>query len=247
MGLFARLRWRSAPTQSFFICGTPRSGTTLLAGLLASTKRVGWAGEHFSRSNEPAWATDDYEKYIAQCLAKTTRNGVFGAKLLATDAEHFLARLRGLPHRSGLADRALIEASFPQPRFLFTSRRDVVAQAVSWSKADQTGEFYAGDDRATGATPSFDYKAIRQLVTEITEGTEQWRRWFTANGIEPFPVLYEDLVADKIGTTRAALRFLGVEPPARLTAAETTTKQSDAVNDEWIARYHQMAGERSGR
>jgi LPS sulfotransferase NodH len=245
--LLARLRWRAAPTQSFFICGTPRSGTTLLAGLLAGTKLVGWAGEHFSKSNEPRWAAKNYRKYIRRCFAETSNNRVFGAKLLPRDFERVLARLRALPGLAELSDRAVLEAAFPQPRFLLTSRRDVVAQAVSWVKADQTGEFYTGDGRATGAAPRFDYQEIREIVKELTEDNEKWRRWFAENGIEPFTVVYEDLVADEAGTTRAALRFLGFEPPADLKLARVTTKQADAVNAEWIARYHEMATDRSGR
>ena len=141
MRLLARLRRRPAPTRSFFICGTPRSGTTLLAGLLAGTKLVGWAGEHFSETNETPWAAKDYRRYISRCFAETSSNGVFGAKLLPRHFERLLATLRKLSGLADLSDRAVLEAVFPQPRFLFTSRRDVVAQAVSWSKAHQTGEF----------------------------------------------------------------------------------------------------------
>src|SRR5262249_29043510 len=151
----------------------------------------------FSKENEPAFAARDYRKYLGQCFAETARNGIFGAKLLPSQLQHFLSRLRALSHTLGGSDRALLEAVFPQPRFIFTSRRDVVAQAVSWWKAHQKGEFYAGDERATGATPLFDYDEIHALVGEIVEGSEMWRRWFATNEIEPFTVAYEDLVADK--------------------------------------------------
>jgi LPS sulfotransferase NodH len=241
VSFLARLRRARTPSRCFFVCGTPRSGTTLLADLLASTKLAGRAGEFFSAENEPEFAAHDYRKYLEQCVAKTARNGVFGAKLLPGQLEHFLARLRALSRRPDGSDRAVLEAVFPRPRFVFTSRRDVVAQAVSWWKAHQTGEFYVGDPRSTGATPRFDYDEIHALVGEIVEGTEMWRRWFVSNDIEPFAVAYEDLVADKMGITRTVLRFLGIEAPARRSVEETTMKQADEVNSEWIAQYHEIA------
>jgi LPS sulfotransferase NodH len=122
---------RAAPTRCFFICGTPRSGTTLLAGLLASTGRVGWAGEYFSVANEPGWAVADYGAYVAQTLARTSRGGIFGAKLLEPQLDSFLARLRNVPRWKGESDLALLETAFPRPSFVWVLRRDVVAQAVS--------------------------------------------------------------------------------------------------------------------
>jgi LPS sulfotransferase NodH len=192
-------------------------------------------------ANEPDWATADYGAYVGQTLEQTSRGGIFGAKLLHGQLDGFLARLRSVPRWQGLSDLALLETAFPRPSFVWISRHDVVAQAVSWLKADQTGEFYVGDERRTGATPSFDFDAIGRLVDELTESNERWQEWFTANGIEPLAITYEELAADTIGTSRRVLAFLGVEVPRDVKFLPRTAKQSDAVNDEWIARYRAMA------
>jgi LPS sulfotransferase NodH len=232
--------WRSTstpePTSSYFICGTPRSGTTLLAGLLASSGLVGRAAEHFSPGGQPEWTAADYGRYLRHCVEQTTVNRVFGAKLLWDELEHLLARLRTLRGRGGSNDRVLLESVFPSPRFMWLTREDVLAQAVSWSKAAQTGEFYVGDPRANGVAPVFDERQIRLLVDELAAKNESWRHWFDANDIEPFSIRFEDLKADPDGRAREALEFLGLKVPPGLELTASTVQQADAVNREWIAR-----------
>lgn len=234
----------SAPARSYFICGTPRSGTTLLAGLLASTRLVGRAGEFFSSANEPEWAAADYAAFISSCVREHSRNGVFGAKLLWHQSEDFLRKLRFSLGDEASPDREVLEKVFPKPRFLWISRDDLVAQAVSWSKAAQTGEFYVGDPRSTGAAPVFDYEGLRRLVRELERSNESWRGWFDANAIEPHAISYEELTVNVRMTTLQALRFLGFRAPRHVRLTEGTVKQADAVNDAWIARYHELAARR---
>jgi LPS sulfotransferase NodH len=212
----------------------------LLAGLLASTQLVGRPAEYFSAVNEPSSAAADYGAYVAETLERTSRGGVFGAKIQYGQLDGFLAGLRSVPGWHGLSDLALLQTAFPQPSFIWISRCDLVAQAVSWLKADQTGEFYVGDERRTGATPTFEFETIERLVGELAESNERWQEWFTANGIEPLAITYEELTADMIGTSRRVLAFLGVEvtPDVKITAS--TIRQADAVNEAWIARYHAM-------
>jgi LPS sulfotransferase NodH len=134
---------RRAPARSLFICTTPRSGTTLLAALLASTGRVGLVREDFSRANEPDWAASDYGAFVAHTVRRTSRGGVFGAKPLQGQLRDFLARLRSVPQWTELPDLDLLRTVIPQPSFVWIRPRDVFAQAVSLLKAEQTGQWIA--------------------------------------------------------------------------------------------------------
>ena len=67
-----------------------------------------------------------------------------------------------------------------------------------------------------------------------------WRRWFRANGITPFGVRYEGLVADMEAVTRRLLGFLGVAVPGDTPIEPQHARQADSVNAEWAARYRQM-------
>jgi LPS sulfotransferase NodH len=64
-----------------------------------------------------------------------------------------------------------------------------------------------------------------------------WKEWFAANGIEPLPISYEELVDEPAGVARRALRFIGVPVPDDLVVEARTRRQGDEVNEEWIRRY----------
>jgi LPS sulfotransferase NodH len=233
------------PTTSYLVCGTPRSGTTLLCGLLASTGLAGRPEEYFWRDDERRWSerwrVSTFPEYLRAAVRRgSTPNGVFGAKVMYGYLPDLLGKLAELPDGQGLDDRALLERQFPNLRCLWIWRQDMVAQAVSWAKALQTNVWAAGDGQPT-TTPRFDFAQIDGLVRAAEEGRAGWRRWFEANGLEPMGIPYEDLVADMTGATRRALEFLGIDAPADLPIRTRSARQSDALNHEWAARYRALA------
>jgi trehalose 2-sulfotransferase len=238
---------RQTPATFYLVCGTPRSGTSLLCGLLAGTGVAGRPEEYFWRGDEPAWSerwgVSGFADYLRATVAQgSTPNGVFGAKVMWGYLPDLLGKLAALPGGRGLDDRVLLERAFPGLRCLWIWREDVVAQAVSWSKAIQTNVWSAADDRAPAATPPrFDFQQIHHLVREAVAGRAGWERWFRRHAIEPLPIRYEDLVADKAGTTRRALAFLEVPTPADLRIEVSTARQADALNHEWASRYRSLA------
>jgi trehalose 2-sulfotransferase len=131
-------RWVLAPdlptppreaTSSYFICGAPRGGTWLLAGLLHGTGVAGHPHEYFWQDTEAAnrarWGASNLLEYLARVKeAGTTANGVFAAKLMWGYLRDVLDELRDLAGETAVADRALIELFFPSPRFVFVWRRN---------------------------------------------------------------------------------------------------------------------------
>ncbi len=229
---------RPAQTRSsYFVCGTPRSGTWLLCGLLASTGVAGRPHEWFWRDTEDvnrrAWGVSRFSDYVARVRdAGTTPNGVFAAKLMWGYFEGLLARL-GEPGDDVLS---AIERHFPRPRFVWVRREDVVAQAVSWAKAIQTGLWHHWDTPGPHADPVYDGEQIAALAREAAEHDAAWLRWFAAHEVQPLTVRFEDLVADPFGTTQTVLGFLELRVD-RADIAELTARTSDAVSAEWLARY----------
>lgn len=227
------------PSRSCFVCGTPRSGSWLLCGLLASTGVAGRPHEWFWRETEDAnchaWRISSFADYLARVRdAGTTPNGVFGSKLMWAYLPDLLARLRQLG--GAPSDRALIARQFPSPRFVWVRRDDIVAQAVSWAKAIQTGLWHHWDGRDAATVPAYDAAQLDALVREAAAHDASWSAWFEANEIEPLVVRFESLLADSVGATCGVLDFLGVAAGAA-PISELTVQASDSVNDEWIARY----------
>jgi LPS sulfotransferase NodH len=194
---------------------------------------AGHPHEYFEPATEQAnrarWEVDSLDEYLACVLAAgTSENGVFAASVMWPS-------FAGLLDRIGERNVATIERIFLQPRFVHLWREDVVAQAVSWSRAIQTGYYHHWDTAHGEAT--FDPEQIDALVREASENRAAWRRWFEAYGIEPLPVRFEDLVREKEATALHVLAFLGIELPEGATIRERTAKAPDAGDDDWVAKY----------
>jgi LPS sulfotransferase NodH len=231
------------------VCGTPRAGTGLLTGLLKSSGIAGRPEEYFWRDDMPFWSerwkTSSFADYLSAAIrAGTTPNGVFGAKLMWGYMDDFLGRLRGLTGGGEAPDGALVEHFFGRSAFIWIWRGDLVAQAVSWAKAIQTGVWYDHLGREPLARAEFDFDQIEALAREAADHNRAWQVWFTANHIEPLAIRYEDLVSDKVGTAQRALAFLGVEIPDGLAIVEETRRQSDTLNDDWIERFNELSAVR---
>lgn len=229
--------------RTFFICSTPRTGSMMLADLLADTGLAGRAdeffGEPFRRQVVPGLTRRGFDDYLVGCTGKT-RQGTFGVKLHWDQLEVFLHLLRLRRGLRGSSDAQVLAAVFPAPSYVFLARGDTLAQAVSWWKAIGSGKWV--DEESAAAEPEFDAGRIAGRVRRIGEHNESWRRWFAANGVEPLHVTYEGLAADPAGTARSVLEFAGVDVPADLRVEPRTERQADAVNEEWIRRYRELAG-----
>jgi LPS sulfotransferase NodH len=222
-----------------------RSGTEFLSGLLASTGRVGLAREWFHPKRMPEGG--DLNVFVSGVVAERSFRGRFGVKFIDHQLWQFLAALRSLHEAGGSTDRELLTQAFPNPSFVWVKRRNTIAQAVSFWKALQTGQWWigAGLRAAPSAGPVFDFEGIDQRVAEIALGEERWKRWFDENRITPLEVVYEELDANPVEETRRVLVFLGDDLPPRAGLRTRTARQRDALNDEWIAHYHAIASTRS--
>ena len=252
------------PHSSYVVCATPRSGSWLLCGLLASTGLAGrpheWFWRDFERTNRRDWGVTDFAGYLAGVRAAgTTPNGIFGAKLMWAYFGKFLVRLNrlgGAPsgrlprwaHLGRLPSRfnrlstrprtgpSVIARHFPDPHFVWIRRDDITAQAVSFAKATQTGRWHYLAPHGLRPAPIYDHRQIDALISELAAHDAAWDGWFAANEIEPFTVRYEDLVADPNGVTRRVLEFLEIDS-TRVPIAELTVRMGDSVNAEWLCRY----------
>ena len=234
----------------YFICGTPRTGSTLFCGLLRATTVAGNPESYFRDPDEPMWAARwqvptgidgrplDYVDFVrAAVRERTTSNGVFGARVMWGTLGELVEKLLAAWRESSGNDLELLRRAFGQPRFIYIWRSDVVAQAVSWARAEQTGYWQRGD-QARGA-PKYSFDEIDRLVRTIEEHNHAWRKWFRDFEIQPFEMTFEELIAD-IGTiVRRVLVFLELQVPPDHNIVLTQDPQADPVNEEWISRYRE--------
>ena len=218
------------PRISYLICSIPRCGSNLLCEILFGTGVAGVPTELFHpdymRALKRLWKVGTTEEYASQLLArKTGPNGVFGVK----------AHLGQYEPVFGETDP---RSMLPNLRVLSMRRRDHLRQAVSWVRALQTTRWQSLHPEASEETPEYDPAHITRKLRRIAREEDGWRALFDRHGIEPHAIEYEELVADRSGTVREALAFIGVEVPADLRIEQPSLmRQADAVSEEWVKRY----------
>ncbi len=241
------------PTSAYVLCGTPRTGSTLLCTLLESTGVAGRPQSYFRNADVDTWATTwgiprtsngsfTFADYLRGAItAGRSDNGVFAARIMWGTMEEVIRNLRDLYADHASSERDLLTRAFGPTRFIYLRRRDVVAQAVSRARAEQTNVWHIIDDVPSvqpAQAPRYDFEQIHTYTREIEAHNTAWTDWFRTNGVQPHSVWYEDLTTAPVQTTHAILDFLQLDvlPHVRITASNK--RLADGISNEWIARYH---------
>lgn len=128
-----------------------------------------------------------------------------------------LAKFAELPRFAALDRAAILHAAFPDLRVVNVTRRDRARQAVSWARMAQDGVW----------------------VLPADEPAPAWRQLYDELRLTPCEVVYEDL-ASSTGyepTMRRVLAHLGLPAVAQAISPPRTRRQSNELNDQWLARY----------
>ncbi len=239
------------PFDALILCATPRSGSTLLLSLLAASGVAGrpeawWRAENreefadawgLPRDEAGRWSPASYLR--GAIAAGRSGNGVFGLRIMPPTRPELLAELATL-FPGATTDADLLGRAFGRCRFVHLRRLDTVAQAVSRLRAEQSGLWHrigAWEERVPGreGSPRYDETAIAAFRMEAEADNAAWSAWFEANGIDPLPVLYEDLARDPEGVASALLAALGLPDPGPL--AFGNERLADAESAAWVARF----------
>jgi len=242
--------------EAYILCGTPRTGSTLLCDLLASTKRTGYPDSYFRRVDIAEWAeawgvpgpdVTGEAAFEAAYLAAAIRAGkggtpIFGLRLMRENLEELSAILDRI-HPGLPSDRARFTAAFGETLYLHLSREDTLAQAISLVKAQQTGLWHVAPDGTEiervgqPKEPEYDFARLRREVLELEGYDKAWNTWFAAQGITPLRIGYETLAADPAGELIRICEALGVAAPDVDTIRPGVAKLSDEISLDWKRRY----------
>jgi len=240
------------PHTSYFVCGTPRSGSSLLCEALKNTGLAGWPEEYFWREDEPfwrkQWGVSIYADYLDRAIEQgSTSNGVFGVKVMMGGGyfEHFVSNLKQLPgyRERDMSVSEMMPRIFPNLHYIWITRRNKVRQAVSWWKAIQSDVWvWTGDNLPTvEKEPEFKFEAIDHLVQELVMREASWQEYFTEGGIRPFVVVYEDFVSAYEVVALQILEYLAIPAsPDAVFEERKMKKQADDSSEEWVKRYRDL-------
>jgi trehalose 2-sulfotransferase len=245
---------------SSLVCGTPRSGSSLLCEALITTGIAGQPEEFFLPQNEvlwqERWQTATYAEYLAHTIQQcTTPNGVFCVKMMMGYFDDFVSKLRQIPDyaEKPLSVHNLLQTVFPNLHYIWIRRRDKVRQAVSHAKARQTNvwkvttNILAPPDQFNKPVsdqfnkPVFSFEQIDYMTQELVAQDAAWQHYFTENNIQPFVVEYEDFVLRYEETAIQILDYLGIPKTESATfAARSMKKQADEESEQWVQHYHHL-------
>ncbi len=244
---------RLVPSLSYIIATAPRTGSSLLSEALTATARAGRPDEFFDPTpgNEAHWArhhkAPEGAGYLDRIVDATrTPNGVFGFKLHWHQVPSLRARLvqalpaPGAPDSRPILD--LLRERLPGTRFIWLSRRNKVAQAISYYRATRTQVWRASNDgrypdAAPACVPHFDRAAIGEFLQTVKAMDSGWRRFFQHHKIPALVVVYEDFVESYAPTVRAVLKFLDLRYDDVVLPPPTLRQQADAQSEEWERRF----------
>ncbi|MCZ4501196.1 MAG: hypothetical protein JWQ74_3753 [Marmoricola sp.] len=231
--------------SSYLVCATPRTGSTLLCSFLASTGVAGRPESYFREPDRRLWAerfgvpvdddgSHDFAAFVAGAVRSgTSANGVFAARIMWGTLPSLLAGLAEATE--GRPDVETLEGAFGPLRFVHLQRRDVVAQAVSWARAEQSAYWHPGD--VAQGEPRFDIDQIDRLVATIGAHNAAWSSWFDREGVVPLRIDYEQVTGEPREAVGSVLRWIGSSMPASWVPESRQRRQADLLNADWTTRY----------
>ncbi len=242
--------------DSYVICTSPRSGSTLLCTMLTSTGVAGKPDSYFFGTSLDGWLDDlgvvpdetanepEILELAFRMAHRKGRNGtnIFGLRLQGHSFRYFCEKLAVL-YPGRLTDYQRIQHAFGATLFVHLTRSDKIEQAVSYLKARQTGLWHLAPDGselerlAPHREPHYSREEIRTCVETMAAYDRDWNDWFAREGIEPVRISYDDLSKNPIGILRLVLDRLGLDDAAADGVTLGVKKLADSTNEEWVARF----------
>lgn len=247
-----------ADYKSYIICTSPRSGSTLLCGLLAATGQAGRPESLFHQPSLSAWLSDydlnaaDYaeERQILRAIveraiaAGTGTTGMFGLRLQRPSFAFLAQKLRVL-HPDVRGDANRFAATFGPTLFIHLTREAKLDQAISLIKAQQTGLWHRNADGSelerlsAPQPPRYDRAAIAAALTDLSQMDTDWCAWFKGQGIAPLRLTYDALSQDPGAALAKVLGRLGFDPGIAAGVKAPVARLADQTSRNWAAQFKQ--------
>jgi LPS sulfotransferase NodH len=231
------------PPNRFIILGLMRSGSTIFGDLLGQHPDITWLGEHYiQQAYHPLL-------YLRGTARQAPTSGV-GVKIFSFE---FAKRMQVPATSFARADvdrgRGMLKRLRDSGwKFIHLERTDIFAQAVSFTRAMQSGQWHRTEPSAAGRKSSvrLDLREFEQYLNSFLTFRRYEQDLFP--GFEMLRLVYEsDLQSAEARdqSTARAFAFLGLPPAA---TSSSYVKIADSPLDSQVENYDEVArmAQRSG-
>lgn len=254
------------PARAYFICCDARTGSSLLAGVLRMSGIAGKPFEYFGEAEiDKPWMRRDemyvpdeekfvdfrsWRDYIVR--AGSEYGGIFAASLHWFQLGHALATFAREPgDEARLRPVEIFRGFFPQIRFVWLRRDNLVAQAISHYVAISTGMWGQRADRAAPqrsieSEAPYHFPEIDRLVRHAKTGEDGWRAVLADARESTLELTYEQLAGDIDAAVRKIFDHVGVSFGAASVPEPVLRKQSTVWSRELERRYREERLARGG-
>jgi LPS sulfotransferase NodH len=241
-----------ADFDSYIICTSPRSGSTLLCKLLEKTALVGVPESYFHQPSLASWAAGvglagSGAERISDIIDAINTVGrgqsdLFGLRLQRHSFAFFMGQL-GRLHPDLHTDAARLSAVFGRVRYIHLTRENKLDQAISVVKAQQTGLWHIAPDgheieRLSSPAPLvYDGYAIATKKAAFEAADEEWTAWFEQQNMSPLRITYSELAQAPREILAHVLSDLGCDPRVAYDISVSTAKLANETSREWAKRF----------
>jgi LPS sulfotransferase NodH len=220
------------PQVGVAVCTTPRSGSNLLCAAMTATGLLGCPKEYFNRSGRRRYDDPDYPREADHQVARILQdgcssNGVYSFKVFPGQGRKVMRTVDWT-------------AALPNLRYVYLSRGDLLAQAISLDLSQQTGT-YRSTDHAT-VRPTFNPRRIRNLIGSLATENAVWERFFAQRGVQPLRIRYEEACLDLPSSLIRIGQLVGVTITPDPDWRPELAVQRNATNRDWRERYLKWEG-----
>jgi LPS sulfotransferase NodH len=224
-------RPRPPGLRAVFLCMTPRSGSTYLSALLQANG-LGRSGEH-AKSEPFRIAGGDLAALAEQAGLRSYQDYVWNRIERFSEGDVFMAKA-DWPQFAPLYYSGAVAALFSNARYIYLTREDMMAQAVSRYISSVTGYFHSiqpGEAVARAQEVPLDHDLITRNVKHLVEMKGAWDQFFAAQLIRPLRVTYEQLDEDPLAVLRAIFAYVDLPLPDPPVMTTPYSRVSDARHD----------------
>jgi LPS sulfotransferase NodH len=237
------------PKKTILVCSTPRSGTTWLCDIIASTGSLGYPGEYFT-----AIQNEYYERLLGRKTVEcypavfdlivrigSTPNGTFSTKLFW----NFLESIAFSFHNDGVhLDKdglSILEYHLPNIKVIRLTRKNRIRQAISHYRAIQTNIWWKNKTVPVDQSlaTAFDFQAIQLAKHKISRQENAWTSRLTVLDAPIIDITYEGFLENRDETIAALAEFLECSALEKsFPMSSDFEMQADKITDEWEYKFN---------